>query len=182
MLPINPAPRLLRAAWSPETAERRHIARATTLISEGVAIEKITPGDRPEVEALINSRIPTQELRMTENHGGAIARDTKGELLGALVVQAAQFSNGAAVHVRAIAVEQASEGRGIGTVLLGMAHQVINGVQLVHGGCAPETAAFYQRAGFTVLQPGAPMPFNLGNGAQVSSSNENFPCQFYRYL
>jgi hypothetical protein len=48
-------------------------------------------------------------------------------------------------------------------------------------GQAPDTAAFYQRAGFTVLDPGEPFPFPFSKQAAIiANSNPTYTCWFYR--
>jgi hypothetical protein len=51
---------------------------------------------------------------------------------------------------------------------------------LTLGSCAPAEAQFYQRAGFTVLDPGAPLPFPLGRPVWLGNTNPDYPCSFYR--
>ncbi|MGP5484912.1 GNAT family N-acetyltransferase [Brachybacterium alimentarium] len=87
--------------------------------------------------------------------------------------------------VRYLAVAPDWRHHGIGTVLLCIMDQ--HGVpgdvtrRVFFGGCAPEEARFYQRAGFDVLQPGTPVPGEvLGSGVDFANINAEYPCCFIR--
>lgn len=176
-------PQYLRAGWPAAKVAPRHRAYATQLADAGVTFDKMKTENRQAAEALVKERLIFDEpFRLTQEAGGILA--THGEaLIGVAVAEAAQFGSRVTMRVTALAVTPEWEGRGLGTVLLGMMHQLVPGrVQFLFGGCAPEAAQFYQRAGFDVLAPGEPMPFPFGSGAELASSNPHYPSMFFRSL
>jgi GNAT superfamily N-acetyltransferase len=79
-----------------------------------------------------------------------------------------------------LVVEPSWRGKGVGVVLLGVIPQLLQ-TSLTFGTCAPDTAAFHQRAGFTVLDPGEPFPFPFSKQATIiTNSNPTYTCWFYR--
>lgn len=82
------------------------------------------------------------------------------------------------VYVWQLAVDPGSRMRGIGTVLLTMLPEAVADVapdlprvQGTYGACAPADASFYQRAGFDVLQPGAPLSFLIPETRPVAAQS-----------
>lgn len=98
---------------------------------------------------------------------GLVVRDASGTLAGALVLTAVSYDNGTALFVRALATAPEFRSRGIATVLLGLAPQVLGQAGLptraLLTGAAPEAlAGFVHRAGFVVLENGDEPPFTFG--------------------
>lgn len=98
---------------------------------------------------------------------GLVVRDASGTLVGALVLTAVSYDNGTALFVRALATAPVFRSRGIATVLLGLAPQVLGQAGLptraLLTGAAPEAlAGFVHRAGFVVLEAGDEPPFTFG--------------------
>lgn len=175
-------PRLLRAAWSQERAEDRHVAYATELVKAGLEFRPIDDRSRIDAERLVNDRVKFDtEFRMAEAAGGIRVVDGS-ETVAVMILEGVEWEGeGAAVRVTAVAVAPSHEGRGIGTVLLGMVPQV-HPAKLIYGGCSVNGARLYQRAGFSVLAPGEALPFMFSGGLRILSSNRDYPCWFFRYL
>lgn len=172
-------PRYLRAGWPTAKVAARHRDYATTLIDAGVIFEKVEDEDRTGVEDLVNARLFFDgPYSMATLAGGILA--THGQsVAGAVVVEAAKFDNRVSLCVTALAVTPEWEGKGLGTVLLGMAPQLVP-AHFVFGGCAPDAARFYQRAGFDVLAAGELLPFPFGGGGLIGSTNRHYPAWFFR--
>jgi GNAT superfamily N-acetyltransferase len=111
-----------------------------------------------------------------------VTRDAEGQLIGALVAGALSFeADKVVLLVRHLVVEPSWRGRGVGVVQLGVLPQVLGRQpDLVIGNCEQDAAGFYQRAGFTVLEPGVPLPFPFGRQPMVQLTNEHYPCWFFR--
>lgn len=173
---------LLRARWSEDRVRERHTGFANDLVEQGYTFLPIKTPDRAAVETLVNDRLVFDNVyAMAEAAGGIRAVSAAGELAGAIVLEGMSFPDGLAMRVTAIAVEPRHERRGIGTVLLGMAPQLATPT-FIYGGCAASEATFYQRAGFDVLQAGAALPFTLGGGLNLKSSNVHYPHWFIRWV
>jgi len=97
--------------------------------------------------------------------GGGIAACNGNKLVGALVVMVVTYRAGSlvrsTVHLQDLVVDPSWEGKGIGSVLLGMRFTLcINYLKLprpifLFGGCAPSAAGFYRKSRFGVLPPSA---------------------------
>lgn len=180
MQPITSEPRLLRKGWPFSKARERHVELATGLVAAGVEFWPIRPDDRPAIESLVNRRLEFDSpYKMDENAGG-IRAVADGETIGAMVLEGIKVDGqGTVIRVTAVAVEPDWEGRGIGTVLLGMVQQVERS-KVTYGGCTPEAARFYQRAGFDVLAPGEAVMLPIGDPRHLRSSNKHYPSFFIR--
>ena len=131
----------------------------------------------------MNERIISDAPFGLATEAGGIKATLNGQLAGAIVLEGLEVpGDGIAVRVTAIAVAPTWEGRGLGTVLLGMVPSFAPRIKFIYGGCATDAAAFYQRGGYDVLQPGESLPFNLGDGLNLKSSNLHYPCWFIRTL
>lgn len=170
--------------WDPERAIERHLRYARPLVDEGVTFEHVGATERPAVAQLIRQHIAERERwRPDPAEGAFIALDPEERTIGTLVAGAAQFGGDIGLFVSYVVVEPGWRGRGVGTVLLGMLPKMLGGrgePTLTVGSCALDGARFYQRAGFTVLDPGEPLPFPLGDGAWLANRNANYPCWFHR--
>ncbi|MCX0277379.1 GNAT family N-acetyltransferase, partial [Nocardia zapadnayensis] len=120
---------------------------------------------------------------------GLVVRDSSGALAGALVLTAVSYDNGTALFVRALATAPAFRSRGIATVLLGLAPQVLGQAGLptraLLTGAAPEAlAGFVHRAGFVVLGNGDEPPFTFGGiEDELLASSATIPgdrCWFFK--
>ena len=169
--------------WDPERAIERHLRYARCLVDESVSFDHVLAHERPAIAQLVQRNVAGAELWEPDGDCGAlVAADTDGNMVGALVAGGAEFTGKITLFVLYVAVEPDWRGRGVGTVLLGTLPQMLGerrGPALTVGSCAQEGARFYQRAGFTVLDPGEPLPFPLG-GAWLANRNANHPCWFHR--
>jgi len=173
-------PGVLAPAWEYERVTGRHMNYASSLVADGVTFEATTAEEKPSVLALVTEHIAGAGHVIGEEQGGLVAK-SEGLIVGALVVGAAKFTEDIVCFIRYLVVEPTWRGRGVAVVLLGVLPQLIGeDVSLTIGNCAVDAADFYQRAGFTVLEPGVPLPFPFGARAMVQLSNRHYPCWFFR--
>lgn len=171
-------PLLLRAAWPVRRVAERYDRYARALVEEGYTFGGIRRRD--EVNKLVNERLTFDSpFVMTKEAGGINATAPTGELVGVVVIEASSFPNGILARVTAIAVDPRHERKGIGTVLLGMAPHLVTPT-LIFGGCAASEAAFYQRAGYDVLQKDEALQLPVGIRRRFQSSNPHYPHLFAR--
>ena len=80
-----------------------------------------------------------------------------------------------------LAVDEGWRGRGLGFVTLQLGDRVPMPSKPVcqFGNIARDQARFFQRAGFTVFQPGEALQLP-GASVALSSSSEPYPCMMYR--
>lgn len=176
-MPHEPA--LLRKGWPDHRVQEKFHAYARAAIASGLDFSPIADTDRPSIEQLMNSRLAS-EFSFSPAAGGFKAT-LNDELAGAVVIEGFRApSVGTVIRVRAIAVEPSWERQGLASVLLGMVPSVTPDVKSIHGGCTPDAALFYQRAGYDVLQPGENLPLDLGTNELLQSSNPDYPCWFIR--
>ncbi len=179
---------LLAQGWGAEKAKQRHLRCAKPLVAQGVQWHALASSeddqDQDQVQQLVRKHVRGIAAEWTiESHAGAVvARDAKQGIIGAVVVGAADFAGQVVALLQHLVVDPTWRGHGLGVVTLGMAHQLFDGMQkptMYAGSCARPDARFYQRAGFTVLQPGEHLVFR-GNPFPVQNSNQYYPCWFYR--
>lgn len=176
-------PSLLRAAWPQARVDQRYLQYATTLVAAGLEFRAIRGTDKSATEDLMNERLYFDRPYKMGNGSGGLLVTAEEEIIAGMVLdvqegQEAEF----AVRVTTVAVTPEWERRGVGTVLLGMIHQIVAVPKLIYGGCEPHAASFYQRAGFDVLREGELLPFTLGGGMLLAATNPHYPCWFVRYL
>lgn len=176
-------PGVLADGWDVGQVRDRHMRYAKDLVEAGVTFMHMTPEDRPAVQRLVGEHITGAGVVGAEE-GGVVARDAEGRLVGALVVAGVSFEDQEKVTliIRHLVVEPDWRGRGVGVVQLGVLPQLLGGRRpdLIIGNCTEESAGFYQRAGFDVLEAGVPLPFPFGRQAMVQLSNQEYPCWFFR--
>lgn len=164
MLDQMPTVGMLRAGWSRPKVNDFYAVNALKLHTAGVVFSPYKPADKHEVEALVSSTIADSEdfAIISGEMGGIVARD-RGDLVATLMLTVAEFDGALLVTIRDLATSPQHRGRGLGTVMLGLIWQITHDgfgrlPDATAGNCSLETARFYQRAGFTVLQPGIIMP------------------------
>ena len=183
---------LLRKGWGAQKMREEQIRLATPLVAQGVQFVGFPSA---EVEATAVATFNAEMITGStaeDNLQGVAALDSNGTLIGAVTLgplisspDHSPSEKTLAVLVRYLAVAPDWRHHGIGTVLLCIMDQ--HGVpgdvtrRVFFGGCAPEEARFYQRAGFDVLQPGTPVPGDvLGSGVDFANINAEYPCCFIR--
>lgn len=188
---IDPLPHL-RAGWGREKVTKEQIRLATPLVEQGVYFRGF-PAKELEAAAVaeFNARIIDGPTR-TDRLQGVAALDGDGTLIGAVTLGTELWTPEYAPHetvlncmVRYLAVDPEWRGQGIGTVLLCIMDQqgIPDSVtrRVFYGGCRPDAARFYQRAGFDVLQPNTIMPAPvLGRDEHLGNENADYSCWFIR--
>jgi len=176
-------PALLRKGWPESRVRERYLERARA-VNDDFEFRTFTEQERPTIEQLLNEQLINESTFTMSAEAGGIKASHNGELAGAIVLEGVETpGDGIAVRVTAVAVTPKWKGQGLGTVLLGMVPNFTTNVKFIYGGCAVDAAAFYQRAGYDVLQPGELLPFHLGGSLTgLASSNPHYPCWFIRHL
>lgn len=85
--------------------------------------------------------------------------------------------------IRSIVADPGWRGTGAGVVTLGLAHvpfSTENRPSVYMGNCAAADAKFYQRLGYTVLQPGEAFAAPFMGGAEIAIGSEQYPCLFFK--
>jgi GNAT superfamily N-acetyltransferase len=178
---------LLARGWPFEKVHDRHMKYAQKLVNDGIAFRPYRQEDTEAVVTLLRSHIEGwRQWYPNDSDGIVVAVDANDDLLGAAVIQAGDFQGNLWGFLTGMAVDPSARGRGIGVVLLGILHQLSPDGRTFEGflgGCAPDHAKYYHRAGFTVLQPHEPLPFapaGLDNAANLMNMNDDYPCQMFR--
>jgi len=136
------------------------------------------PAHESTVENLFNARLQLEgPCRVQPPEVGIVAVHGQ-DLVAAVTLGAATTGGHRWALVRGLAVTLKWERRGLATVLLGMIPQLVP-VSFIFGGCSPDAAEFYQRAGFDVLAAGEPLPTPFGRS--LASSNPFYPSWFFRF-
>lgn len=181
---------LLRKAHSGKAVTLRYLDTVRSLTAKGVKFPygAITPLEAEAIQ-MIRAHVPGMSNWTREPETGLMyAVDHDDALIGCLAVSAARFNASIQAAIRAVVVDPAWRGHGVGTALLGMVEQLVSqSADLVPDaviGTCPETEApFYQRSGFTVLAPGSALPSEIagvGRGGLLVNTGQKTPCWFYR--
>lgn len=156
----------------------RHRRYAEALMAASFTFELLTPELSDDVEALITGLAPTPDpdsktlvpFHVGDQDAGLVALNDAGEIVAALVVTAVDFSSGnqqeqspTALFIRGLATDPDFRGKGLGTVLLGMAPQILKQAGLptrcrLITQIPQERATFFHRAGFQVWEHGTETP------------------------
>ncbi|GAA4383713.1 hypothetical protein GCM10023167_03520 [Brevibacterium pityocampae] len=196
-----------------DAVKKRHVRWAQTLVDAGFSFDLLVDKGREETAALIREALDTPGgqpdstgarsdtpgaqpdsaaptgFALEPQDTGLVVRDASGTLAGALVLTAVSYDNGTALFVRALATAPGFRSRGIATVLLGLAPQVLGQAGLptraLLTGAAPEAlAGFVHRAGFVVLENGDEPPFTFGGiEDELLASSATIPgdrCWFFK--
>jgi GNAT superfamily N-acetyltransferase len=182
----------MQEGWSFKAVQKRHQRYAERLVKHrGISFHSIAPGDRGVIETLVRDhRVGASQFQL-ETHskqgtdGWVAAHDKAGAVIAGLVANAIEVDSDIVASVRHLVVDPAWRGQGVGVVTLGMLPQLLQraGVRqpsMTIGGCAPNHARFFQRAGFTVLDSGEALPFPFVSPMDIYTPDEFYPCWFFR--
>lgn len=149
----------------------------------GVTFRDIDRPDILTVTAMVREHITgVPDFDMSEEEGWAVAIGPDGEVIGSVVIGGATFQRGKVAFLRNIVVLPEWRGRGVATVLLNLIPAIFP-ADLIVGNCAASAAPLYANSGFTVLQPGVPLPFDVGaRPHSIGFDNDVYPCGIYREL
>lgn len=156
----------------------RHRRYAEKLMAASFTFELLTPELADDVEALITGLAPSADpnpktltpFHVGDQDAGLVALNDAGEIVAALVATAVEFSSDGesgqapmALFLRGLATDPDFRGQGIGTVLLGMAPQILKQAGLptrcrLIAQIPEERATFFHRAGFQVWEHGTETP------------------------
>jgi GNAT superfamily N-acetyltransferase len=168
------------SAWDPTRVQQRYLNYAHRLVDQGVAFRTVQPDDKAPIEQLVQAHIAgSSSFRIRPEEGGVAALDAQGRVIAGLVIAGAQFNTDVVIFIRHLVVDPVWRGQGVGVVTIGVLPQVHNATFYM-GNCAVNAARFYQRSGFTVLDPGQPLPFLFGKQTMMQLTNEHYPCFFYK--
>ena len=160
---------------------------ATQLVSDGFTFEQMKAAHRSDVEVLVreNIRGVSPTWTVPEEHGCVVALTADGSVAGCLVMALGQAGDDYLTIIQHLVVNPEFRSRGIGTVLLGVAPQVVrrysrDSASYWLGQCEESMRSFYMAAGFTALRPGEPIALPFAKGLLGNGSPE-YNCWFYNH-
>lgn len=174
------------SSWPRKRVKEFHRDYARGMVRKGVTFLPAND-EMDELPSFFTRLIPDMPTTFAvgPDDGAIIARAADGPLLGAVLVAASQFPSGITSVIRAVAVDPTQQGHGIGTVLLGIIPQLVEGTSAIIGNCAEREAKFYSRAGYDVYPAGAAIPFPNAGGRLWSPGDSNstaHPHALVRYI
>jgi GNAT superfamily N-acetyltransferase len=157
---------------------RHHRRRAQALLEQGITFARGC--DRLDD---VNELLPLAGHTVVgpdDERAVVVATHPRHGLLGVIVCTGADFAGMATMFIDAIVVIPRWRGKGLGSVLLLTAQQLLpQTVSFAAGHCEPSVARFFAQAGYTVLSPGTHLLLPTGdNPGKVSVGTEH--CWFYR--
>lgn len=155
-----------------------HVERAKRLLGLGI---EFSDDPRPHI-ARINQLLGEHHTRVQPNdtRGVVVAKHPTEGVIGAMIFTGAQFDDRVGMMIDAVVVDKSWRQRGVGSVLLLTAQQILPGAPTFAAGhCAPALAPFFAQAGYTVLNPGVALPFPLGKEVSVLDVGGE-ECWFFR--
>lgn len=181
------------SAWAPKDVRARHLDLAQQLVHLGVEFRHAREDEKETVRSLVRSHIKgSEQTTFAEESGFLVALDTSQQIIGCTVVGLGVDDHKVLMmKLTSLVVVPEWRGKGLGTVLVGMLHQVIQnlpGVDLttspliIYGSCSVEGKVFYRRAGFDVLEPGQPLMVPFGNMGIMHNQNVEYPCWFSKIV
>ncbi|WP_349829191.1 GNAT family N-acetyltransferase [Brevibacterium litoralis] len=170
-----------------EAVKKRHLRYARSLVDAGYSFDMLVDEGRADAQELVRDALALPDFTLGDQDSGTVVRTPDGELAAVAVVTAVNYDNGTALFVRALATAPAHRSTGIATVVLGLVPQILSQVgmptrSLVTGACPQERGSFFHRAGFLVLEPGDPLPYDFG-GIEAELLDATVPtdrCWFFR--
>lgn len=140
-----------------------HRRRATELTKLGVALTQDALGHLPEVNALLRNAGYTV-LAPNDDRATVVALDPNGGVIGSMVFTAVDFDGKCVMLIDAISVAPDWQGKGIGTVMLLAAQQLLpRKVFFSAGHCDPSVTGFFAQAGYSALHPGEKLILPVGD-------------------
>lgn len=140
-----------------------HRRRATELTRLGVTFTQDALSHLSEVNVLLQNAGHTV-VAPDDTRGTVVALDSDGGVIGALVLTAADFDGKCVMFLDSISIAPEWQRKGVGTVMLLAAQQLLPGkVFFAAGHCDPTVAGFFAQAGYTVLHPGETLILPVGD-------------------
>ncbi|HEY5262032.1 MAG TPA: GNAT family N-acetyltransferase [Solirubrobacteraceae bacterium] len=178
----------MREGSSREFATKHHLKYAEPLVADGVTWRWGYAEDTPPVVQLVRKHIAGMADYAAEDENSLMiaARDKSEAVIGGGVMMLVRFKGlGTVMLLRLLVVEPEWRGRGVGVVTLGTLTQAAiehagQAPDLSLGNCSEDDAGFYQRAGFSVLEPGQDLPFPVAGGALLRLRSDSYPCWMCR--
>ncbi|WIE70366.1 hypothetical protein [Curtobacterium sp. MCLR17_054] len=172
----------LQAASTAEVY-RTHMSRSADLIRQrGVTVRPYERGDVATINAMLaaaqhHTRIQDSE---EEVRGVALAVHPQDGIIGAAIITAMTLGDRPVVWVDAVVTTDPWRHRGVASMLLNTAPQLVPGkVEFTAGHCPPDVAPFFAQAGFTVLRPGVDLVVPVVGDPKVFTRTDGEPW-FYR--
>lgn len=144
-------------------------------------VARTEDSDEPAAEDLVRTHIDGIDPGWTidEDSGGVVAIGPDQVIIAVLIAAGMKMQGGLLGFIRHLVVADNWRGQGVGAVTLGVAHQVFPVDQepfMYIGECAARSARFYQRVGYTVLQPGEPLLLPGAASARPQTSTIRAGC------
>jgi len=175
------SPGILLAAAEGGQVLQRHFERATSAQDSGITFVHGMQAHthRAAVNDLF-SLAGSAEVQQDDDRGLVVVMHPRDGVIGAVLFTAFAVGPQSAMMLDAISVAPAWRGRGIGSVSLITAQQLLPSPPSIFAGhCSTEVAGFFAQAGYTVLRPGIRLVMPLSDEpAQIDIGAEH--CWFYR--
>lgn len=171
-------PQVMLAGVDPQKARDRAVETEAALRAHGIVLSTGAAADEPAVTALVRTFVDGSTAFRLDGRPSFVARDGAGTVIGALVAEVRRDLRGA-LQIADVAVKPPWRRLGVASVLIEGAMQSFPDAPLVFGASSLQGARLYQKAGFYVLKPGAPLGIP-GVGAAVNP-NPAYPCWFVTF-
>ncbi|WP_166996965.1 GNAT family N-acetyltransferase [Paramicrobacterium fandaimingii] len=146
---------------------KEHRKRALALTRLGVTFSHDPRPHLVEINALLPLAGRTV-LKDDDERGTIIAIHPRDGLIGTMVLTGVEVGGKCVMFIDAIAVTPEWRNRGIGSVMLLLAQQILPArVSFAAGHCEPKLAGFFSQAGYTVLRAGVKMILPFGDGPEI---------------
>ncbi|MDZ8172706.1 hypothetical protein [Microbacterium xanthum] len=163
---------LLRGGWPSGKVHARNLEHAHALDTDGFVFRGSKPGDAASVTALVRAHLTgVPDFAYARSDGAVVVEAPGGGVVGVAVVRASLSpEQNVVVQVRALVTAPPHRNRGVASLALGVIPQVLGPdlvPQVIFGNASSAHAAFFQRNGFDVLQPGEKLDLGAHTAALV---------------